>query len=263
MGHLERTLFELTWIQDPDVRRRVLVGLNKGERRNAVARAVRFNRGGEMHDRAYEDQQHRASGLNLIIAAIVLWNTVHLDRAVTTMRQQGVAVPDTYLPHRSPLHWDHILFTGDYQWNRQLKTNLEQVRPLPKKPATRGRLSVPFWGVDQAAGELSVHFSRFYTVTRFREKCGDQQSIRPTVMPCRNQPALAFLTAPHPGPPHHPSSPERSSAIPCGDDSPRRASARILNAGRRSHRSAPAAGRCPAGASAATPASSVVGRRPT
>lgn len=82
-----------------------------------------------MHDRSYEDQQHRASGLNLIVAAIALWNTVHLDRA----REQGIAVPEEYLRHLSPLHWDHILLSGDYHWNRQLKTNLEHLRALPKK----------------------------------------------------------------------------------------------------------------------------------
>jgi TnpA family transposase len=138
MGHLERTLFELAWIQSPDLRRRVLVGLNKGESRNALARAVFFHRSGAMHDRSYEDQQHRASGLNLIIAAIALWNTVHLERAVTTMRQQGITVAEEYLQHLSPLHWDHILFTGDYHWNRQIKTNLEQLRPLPKKTRENG-----------------------------------------------------------------------------------------------------------------------------
>ncbi len=91
-----------------------------------------------MHDRSYEDQQHRASGLNLIVAAIALWNTVHLDRAVSTMREQGIAVPDEYLRHLSPLHWDHILLSGDYHWNRQLKTNLEQLRPMPKKTREEG-----------------------------------------------------------------------------------------------------------------------------
>ena len=30
MGHLERTLFELAWVQDAALRRRVLIGLNKG-----------------------------------------------------------------------------------------------------------------------------------------------------------------------------------------------------------------------------------------
>jgi hypothetical protein len=63
---------------------------------------------------------------------------MHLDRAVSTMREQGITVPDEYLRHLSPLHWDHILLSGDYQWNRQIKTNLEQLRALPKKAREEG-----------------------------------------------------------------------------------------------------------------------------
>jgi TnpA family transposase len=37
---------------------------------------VFFNRLGELRDRTLENQQHRASGLNLVVVAIVLWNTV-------------------------------------------------------------------------------------------------------------------------------------------------------------------------------------------
>jgi TnpA family transposase len=50
--------------------------LNKGEARNALARTVFFHRFGEIRDRSYENQRYRASGLNLVIAAITLWNTV-------------------------------------------------------------------------------------------------------------------------------------------------------------------------------------------
>ncbi len=45
------------------------------------ARAVFFNRLGEIRDRGFEQQRYRASGLNLVTAAIVLWNTVYLERA--------------------------------------------------------------------------------------------------------------------------------------------------------------------------------------
>jgi undecaprenyl-diphosphatase len=45
IGKIERTLFTLRWLQDPDLRRRVTAGLNKGEARNALARAVFFNQG--------------------------------------------------------------------------------------------------------------------------------------------------------------------------------------------------------------------------
>ena len=36
--------------------------LYKDEARNALARAIFFNRLGELRDRAFENQQHRASG---------------------------------------------------------------------------------------------------------------------------------------------------------------------------------------------------------
>jgi TnpA family transposase len=42
---------------------------------------VFFNRLGEIRDRSFENQRHRASGLNLVVAAITLWNTVYIERA--------------------------------------------------------------------------------------------------------------------------------------------------------------------------------------
>lgn len=54
LGRIERTLFTLEWLRDPALRRRANAGLNKGEARNALARAVFFNRLGEMRDRSFE-----------------------------------------------------------------------------------------------------------------------------------------------------------------------------------------------------------------
>ncbi|GHL29097.1 hypothetical protein ECZU25_59100 [Escherichia coli] len=64
LGRIERTLFILDWLQSVELRRRVHAGLNKGEARNALARAVFFNRLGEIRDRSFEQQRYRASGLN-------------------------------------------------------------------------------------------------------------------------------------------------------------------------------------------------------
>jgi TnpA family transposase len=82
LGRIERTLFALDWMQNVELRRRVQIGLNKGEAKNALARAVFLNRLGEIRDRSFENQRYRASGLNLVVAAIVLWNTVYMERAV-------------------------------------------------------------------------------------------------------------------------------------------------------------------------------------
>ncbi|MBV8415685.1 MAG: Tn3 family transposase [Verrucomicrobia bacterium] len=59
VGRIERTLFMLEWTQDPELRKRVQVGLNKGEARNALARAVFFNRQGELRDRTFENQTEK------------------------------------------------------------------------------------------------------------------------------------------------------------------------------------------------------------
>src|SRR4029077_3741701 len=106
LGRIERTLFTLHWLQDPTLRRRLQIGLNKGEARNALARAVFFYRLGEIRDRSFENQRYRASGLNLVIATISLWNTVYLDRAILALGQQR-PVDDALLKHLSPLGWEH------------------------------------------------------------------------------------------------------------------------------------------------------------
>ena len=98
-----RTLFILDWLQSVALRRRVHAGLNKGQARNALTRAVFFNRLGEIRDRSFEQQRYRASGLNLITAAIVLWNTVYLQRAVPALREQSRPVDDDLFQYLSPL----------------------------------------------------------------------------------------------------------------------------------------------------------------
>jgi len=116
LGRIERTLFTLDWVRDPTLRQQVTAGLNKGEAKNSLARAVCFNRLGEIRDRTYDQQRYRASGLNLVIAAIILWNTVYLERAVTALRQHGQVIDEGLLTHVAPVHWNHINLTGDYTW---------------------------------------------------------------------------------------------------------------------------------------------------
>jgi TnpA family transposase len=128
IGRLERTLFTLDWISDPALRRRTSAGLNKGEARNALARAVFFHRLGEIRDRTFENQRYRASGLNLAVAAIILWNT-YLGRAVDELRSRGEIIPDEFLAHVAPLGWEHIAFNGDYVWPTEpLETGFRPLR---------------------------------------------------------------------------------------------------------------------------------------
>ncbi len=130
LGRIERTLFMLDYLEQPHLRLQVLMGLNKGEARNALAKAVFFYRRGEVVDRTWEEQHNSASGLNLVVAAIILWNTVYLAKAIAHLKQQGEVIIEEYLKHLSPVAWEHISLTGDYVWNLKQVTTLDTLRSL-------------------------------------------------------------------------------------------------------------------------------------
>jgi hypothetical protein len=48
------------------------------------------------------------------VAAIILWNTVYLERAICALREHGIAIDDEALAHLSPIGWEHVNLTGDY-----------------------------------------------------------------------------------------------------------------------------------------------------
>jgi hypothetical protein len=88
------------------------------------------NRLGEIRDRSFEQQRYRASGLNLVTAAIVLWNTVYLERAANTLRNNGQAIDDNLRQYLSPLGWEYINLTCDYVWHNNAKIGAGKFRPL-------------------------------------------------------------------------------------------------------------------------------------
>jgi hypothetical protein len=68
-----------------------------------------------------------------VVAAVILWNTVYLSRAVADGRARLEAIPDALLAHMAPLGWEHISFNGDYIWpTRPLEGGFRPLRnPRP------------------------------------------------------------------------------------------------------------------------------------
>jgi TnpA family transposase len=134
LGRLEHTCFILDLLRSPPLRHAMQASLNKSEASNNLRRAVFFHRLGQLRDRAYEDQQHRARGLNLLVAAIVLWNTRYLGEAVDTLRRDGQVLTNENLAHVWPLAWDHINLTGDYTWSSDAPPAPGRLRALRLEP---------------------------------------------------------------------------------------------------------------------------------
>jgi TnpA family transposase len=119
LGRLVKTAYLAEYLWNADLRRRVLVGLNKGEALNALARKLFFGGQGEIRDRTYDAQLNAASSLNLLLAAIVVWNTVHLQACLRRLRAEEYPVDDADLPFLSPLVRRHLGLYGQYTFDVQ------------------------------------------------------------------------------------------------------------------------------------------------
>jgi hypothetical protein len=117
IGRIERTLFMLNWIENADLRKECQAGLNKGEARHSLARAVFAHAQGRIQDRSDVAQQKRAMALNLVIAAIMFWNTVYMDKAASHLAKTSPLYDAALLTHTSPLGWEHIILSGDFDWH--------------------------------------------------------------------------------------------------------------------------------------------------
>ncbi len=95
------------------MRQRCQAVLNKSEVRHALAQAVFVRKQGQIADRTLQNQEHRASGLNLVIAAIALWNTLYTERSVDHLHARDVAAPDALLAQPSPMGWAYVSLTCD------------------------------------------------------------------------------------------------------------------------------------------------------
>lgn len=92
LGRLQKTRHILGYADDENERRRCLVGLNRGERVNSMARTISFARQGRFCDRGYEDQLNRASSLSLAINAITVWNTRYLALAAEELARLSLII---------------------------------------------------------------------------------------------------------------------------------------------------------------------------
>lgn len=130
MGRIERSIFLLRYFTSKELRRRIEIGLNKGEANNMLAKAVQFGREGKFSTKDIESQQVRASALSLIMDAISLWNAVYLQKSVEYMESRGEYVNRSLLKHVSPQNYEHITFLGHYDFNPKLSLGEGEYRKL-------------------------------------------------------------------------------------------------------------------------------------
>ncbi len=71
--------------------------------------------------------------LNLIIAAITFWNTFYIEKAASHLAKTSPLYDAAFLPHTSPLGWDHVILSGDFDWHSGAAER-KITRPLHIRP---------------------------------------------------------------------------------------------------------------------------------
>jgi len=104
----------LRYIHDLELRGRVQLQLNPGERRHQLARRLFFANQGAFQVGDYDEIMNKATCLSLLSNAVVVWNTVHMTRIIEQLRAQGETITDDELARISPLAFVHVIPNGTY-----------------------------------------------------------------------------------------------------------------------------------------------------
>jgi TnpA family transposase len=134
-GRLVKTNFALAWYEDQELRGRVGRQLNKGEALHALRRYVLFAREGRLRHRDPDDRAEQALCLNLVVDAIVAWNTVYAQDALDQLAREGHVITNVDMARLSPLQHAHINPRGRYDFTQAQPPSGR--RPLHTPPGAR------------------------------------------------------------------------------------------------------------------------------
>jgi TnpA family transposase len=130
LGRIAKTVYLLSYIDDEPYRRRILTQLNRQEGRHALARTIFYGHRGELRQRYREGQEDQLGALGLTVNAVILWNTIYMDRALQHIRATGQAVNPEDEARLSPLKHEHVNVLGRHQFRLPEAVKQGSFRPL-------------------------------------------------------------------------------------------------------------------------------------
>ncbi|WP_255348770.1 Tn3 family transposase [Pantoea sp. GM01] len=94
----------------------------------------------------------RTIGLNLLTAAISLWKTVDIERAIDYLKRKVIPINGQFVSHLSPLGWEHPYLSVDFVWQTNLNLRHGKYRSSRSVDSGLGKI--------QASGRI-FPFSRW------------------------------------------------------------------------------------------------------
>ncbi|MBF0364914.1 MAG: transposase [Oligoflexia bacterium] len=129
-GCIEKTIHILKYISDERYQRKIGKQLNKGEALHSLRQFIFFLNESKIRIAEPEDQQLQADCLNLVINAVVLWNTVYMWLAIKQLKNDGHNVTDDDIAGLFPCRSEHINRLGKFLFHSRKRLKLRPLRPL-------------------------------------------------------------------------------------------------------------------------------------
>lgn len=129
-GRVSKTLHVLEWYADPILRRRVGLMLNKGEALHALRDVIRHANKGYFRRPHAEALLNEAACLNLVVNAVIIWNTKYMKRAIDHLRGRGYTVRDEDIALLWPTRHEHINVHGKLTFDVDRIPGRDEYRPL-------------------------------------------------------------------------------------------------------------------------------------
>jgi TnpA family transposase len=140
LGRALKSLYLLRYIHDVELRGRVQLQLNRGERRHQLARRLFFANQGAFQIGDYEEIMNKATCLSLLSNAVVVWHTVQMTRIIAQLRAGGENITDEELARISPFAFAHVIPNGTY-FVRQAAPDPRRAHPGPMSVVNGGKES--------------------------------------------------------------------------------------------------------------------------
>lgn len=102
LGRVERTVFLLNYIHDPELRRTIQAATCKSEEFNQFVSWIRFGGGGVISDNMRPNQKKIIRFNHLLANMIIFHNVVYQTKAINKLRSRGIEIPDEVLAGISP-----------------------------------------------------------------------------------------------------------------------------------------------------------------
>ena len=130
LGRIIKSLHILSYIDDEEKRRRILIQLNRQELRHRLARRVCHGDRGEIRKPYRQGQEEQLGALGFTLNTIAYWNGLYTQAVIDQLAREGRNIDPADIARTAPLAHQHINFLGRHTFGLPETVATGKLQPL-------------------------------------------------------------------------------------------------------------------------------------